>query len=110
MPAFLRPIVIFVLVFMLLGIFASSYLGPMWLKTSLCGFTQDQLTSRPCEQTVVDATALLIRYQLYGMGAGAGFGLILGVIFALRGRGEKNAKNAKNDNGPPDSAPPPASA
>lgn len=104
MPASLRPIVIFVLVFMLLGIFAATYVGPMWLKTALCGFTQDTLTSRPCDQTVSDATSLLIRYQLYGMGAGAGFGLILGVIFTFRGRGDKKTE------GQPPAAPPSAPA
>ncbi|NLE46994.1 MAG: hypothetical protein GX614_01185 [Sandaracinaceae bacterium] len=92
MTAFLRPILIFVLVFMLLGIFVASYFGPLWLETSLCGFTQDMLTDRPCKQTVIDATSALIRYQLYGMGVGASSGLILGVIFAMRGRGSKKSE------------------
>lgn len=102
MPAFLRPIIIFVLVFMLVGIFASTYLGPVWLKTWLCGSTQDQFARETCEKTVSDTTSLLIRYQLYGMGAGAAFGFILGVIFAFRGRGEKSA------GAPPPEAPPPS--
>jgi hypothetical protein len=82
----LRPIITSMLAFTLLGIVLGTLLAPTVLSAKLCGYSQDTLTSRPCMQTVQEATTGLLQYQGYGAGGGATVGMIVGIIFAVKSR------------------------
>lgn len=78
-----RTILIFIVGGALLGIVLSSFAAPSILATGLCGFETTAQANKPCLTTVNEATAGLIRYQLYG---GAGFGVVgimLGIAFTV---------------------------
>lgn len=91
----LRTVITSMLVFTLLGIVMSTFFGPKLLVANLCGITQDAMTSRPCVQTVEEATTSLVRYQLYGAGGGATMGLVIGIAFLVNGRKKHAPEPAK---------------
>lgn len=84
-----RTVLLFVFAFALIGIALGTLLAPTVLSAELCGFTSDVTTSRPCVQTVRDATSGLLRHQGYGALGGAIIGLGTGVFVIVRSR--KNA-------------------
>lgn len=87
----LRAVITSMLAFTLLGIVLGTLLAPKVLSAELCGFTDDASTSRPCIQTVRDATSGLLRYQGYSAAGGAVVGMIVGIAFAASGRKKKQA-------------------
>lgn len=92
--AALRSVITAILAFTLLGIVLGTFLAPKVLSAELCGFTDDTMTSRPCVQTVQEATSGLLRYQAYSAAGGATLGLIVGLVFAVKGRNKKKADDA----------------
>lgn len=84
-----RTVLLFVFAFALIGIALGTLLAPTVLSAELCGFTSDVTTSRPCVQTVRDATAGLLRHQGYGALGGGIVGLVTGIVVVVRSR--KNA-------------------
>ena len=68
----------------LLGIIVGSLIAPSILTGSMCGFTNDVQLNRPCIDTVQQATAGLVRYQLYGGVVGTVVGLAAGIFFSVK--------------------------
>lgn len=69
-----------------LGLVVATLAAPKVLPTSLCGITADNLTSRPCVDTVHQTTSSLIQAQTIGGGIGGAFGLILAGVWAFKSR------------------------
>ncbi len=81
-----RTVLVFVFAFALLGIVLGTVLAPTVLSAELCGFTSDATTSRPCVQTVREATSGLLRYQGYSALGGGILGLGTGLFVVAKSR------------------------
>ncbi len=80
--ATLKTLLTFILAGAFLGLATASWLGPQfltWYNTAPLG------TQTVCDlpKVIEGVTADLLRYQLYGTLTGAGFFLILGILFVV---------------------------